>query len=54
MYKRQLLKIDEEYEAKNEDLKDILVEKLLELTEDMVSQGVKDYSCLLYTSSTRK
>lgn len=38
------LKIDEEYEAKNEDLKDILVEKLLELTEDMVSQGVKDYS----------
>lgn len=39
-----LLKIDEEYEAKNEDLKDILVEKLLELTEDMVSQGVKDYS----------
>ena len=39
-----LQKIDEEYEAKNEDLKDILVEKLLELTEDKVSQGVKDYS----------
>lgn len=42
--RQTLLKIDEEYEAKNEDLMDILVEKLLELTEDMVSQGVKDYS----------
>lgn len=42
--RQTLLKIDEEHEAKNEDLKDILVEKLLELTEDMVSQGVKDYS----------
>lgn len=42
--RQTLLKIDEEYEAKNEDLKDSLVEKLLELTEDMVSQGVKDYS----------
>ena len=42
--RQTLLKIDEEYEAKNEELKDILVEKLLELTEDMVSQGVKDYS----------
>ena len=42
--RQTLLKIDEEYGAKNEDLKDILVEKLLELTEDMVSQGVKDYS----------
>lgn len=42
--RQTLLKIDEAYEAKNEDLKDILVEKLLELTEDMVSQGVKDYS----------
>lgn len=42
--RQTLLKIDEEYDAKNEDLKDILVEKLLELTEDMVSQGVKDYS----------
>lgn len=42
--RQTLLKIDEEYEAKKEDLKDILVEKLLELTEDMVSQGVKDYS----------
>ena len=39
-----LAKIDEEYEAKNEDLKDILVDKLLELTEDKVSQGVKDYT----------
>ena len=39
-----LAKIDEEYEAKNDDLKDILVDKLLTLTEDYVSQGVKDYS----------
>lgn len=39
-----LAKIDEEYEAKNDDLKDILVDKLLTLTEDKVSQGVKDYS----------
>ena len=39
-----LAKIDEEYEAKNDDLKDILVDKLLTLTEDKASQGVKDYS----------
>ena len=39
-----LAKIDEEYEAKNEDLKDILIDKLLELTEDEVSKGVKDYT----------
>src|SRR3712207_9172647 len=39
-----LAKIDEEYEAKNEDLKDILVDKLLELTEDKTCQGVKDYT----------
>ena len=39
-----LAKIDEEYEAKNNDLKDILVEKLLTLTEGHTSQGVKDYS----------
>ncbi len=39
-----LQKIDEEYEAKGEDLKDILVEKLLILTEGKTSQGVKDYS----------
>ena len=39
-----LAKIDDEYEAKNEDLKDILVDKLLTLTEDKVSQGVKDYT----------
>ena len=39
-----LAKIDEEYEAKGEDLKDILVDKLLTLTEGKVSQGVKDYS----------
>ena len=39
-----LAKIDEEYEAKNDDLKDILVDKLLTLTEDKTSMGVKDYS----------
>jgi len=39
-----LQKIDEEYEAKNEDLKDILVDKLLQLTEDMTAEGVKDYT----------
>ena len=39
-----LAKIDDEYAAKNEDLKDILIDKLLELTEDEVSNGVKDYT----------
>ena len=39
-----LAKIDEEYEAKVEDLKEILIDKLLELTEGEVSQGVKDYT----------
>ena len=39
-----LAKIDEEYEAKNEDLKDILVDKLMTLTADKTSEGVKDYS----------
>ena len=39
-----LQKIDEEYEAKNNDLKDILVDKLLTLTKGMTSQGIKDYS----------
>ncbi|MDD7597009.1 MAG: DNA-directed RNA polymerase subunit beta [Prevotella sp.] len=39
-----LAKIDEEYEAKNTDLKEILVDKLLTLTESKKSQGVKDYT----------
>ena len=39
-----LAKIDEEFEAKNNDLKDILVDKLLTLTEGKTSQGIKDYS----------
>ena len=39
-----LAKIDEEYEAKNNDLKDILVDKLLVLTKGKTSQGVKDYT----------
>ena len=39
-----LAKMDEEYEAKVNDLNDILVDKLLTLVEGKVSQGVKDYS----------
>ena len=39
-----LAKIDEEYEAKNEDLKDILIDKLLELTDGKESEGIKDYT----------
>ncbi|MCH5310673.1 MAG: DNA-directed RNA polymerase subunit beta [Prevotella sp.] len=39
-----IAKIDEEYEAKVNDLKDILIDKLLALTEDKVSQGIKDYT----------
>ena len=38
-----LPKIDEEFKSKVEDLKAILIDKLLELTKDFVSQGVKDY-----------
>jgi len=37
-------KLDEEYEAKNNDLKDILVDKLMTLTEGKTCQGIKDYS----------
>ena len=36
-------KLNEEFEEKAAQLKDILVEKLLVLTNDKVSQGVKDY-----------
>ncbi len=39
-----LAKIDEEYEAKVGDLKDILIDKLVELTKGKTSQGVKDYT----------
>ena len=39
-----LLKLDEEQEAKNKDLKELLVDKLLSLTEDKLSEGIKDYS----------
>ena len=39
-----LAKIDEEYEAKVDDLRDILIDKLLELTKGKTSQGVKDYT----------
>ncbi len=39
-----LQKLEEEYEVKNNDLRDILVDKLLTLTDGKVSQGIKDYS----------
>ena len=39
-----LAKIDEEYDAKVGDLKDILIDKLVELTKGKTSQGVKDYT----------
>ena len=39
-----LAKIDEEYEAKHDDLKNMLVDKLMTLTQDKTSQGVKDYT----------
>ena len=41
--KALLPKIDEEFEAKIDALKKILIEKLLKLTEDYTSEGVKDY-----------
>ena len=39
-----LAKLEEEYEAKNNDLRDILIEKLMKLTRGKTSQGVKDYT----------
>ena len=39
-----LAKIDEEYEAKNRDLKEILIDKLLQLTGEKPSMGIKDYT----------
>ena len=42
--KVQLAKLEEEYQAKNNDLKDILVDKLLILTEGKICQGIADYS----------
>ena len=41
--KPRLVAIDEEFNDKVEDLKAILVDKLIELTRDKKSQGVKDY-----------
>ena len=41
--KPRLAAIDEEFNDKVEDLKAILVDKLIELTRDKKSQGVKDY-----------
>ena len=39
----QLPKLDEEYEDKQSELKDLLVQKLMELTKGRSSQGVKDF-----------
>ena len=39
-----LQKIDDEYAQRIDELKDILVEKLMKLTDGKVSQGIKDYS----------
>lgn len=39
-----LQKLDEEYEAKGQELKSMLVDKLMTLTEDKVRLGVKDYT----------
>ena len=39
----QMPKLDEEYKAKLDALKDVLVEKLLTLTAGKTSQGVKDF-----------
>lgn len=41
--KAQLLKLSEDFDAKVVALKNILIEKLLKLTEGKTSQGVKDY-----------
>lgn len=38
-----LPKLDEEYEQKMAELKDVLIDKLLVLTQGKTSQGVKDY-----------
>jgi len=42
--KALLPKLDEEYELKMEDLKKVLIEKLLTLTDGKSSAGVKDYT----------
>lgn len=39
----QLPQLDEEYEKRLDDLKDVLVSKLTTLTKDLTSAGVKDY-----------
>ena len=39
-----LAKIDQEYQAKADDLKDILIEKLMKLTKGKTCQGIKDYT----------
>jgi len=42
--KIQSAKLDEEYEARNNELKDILIDKLMQLTKGKTCQGVKDYT----------
>ena len=42
--KALLPKLDEEYEVKMEDLRKVLIDKLLKLTDGKTSSGVKDYT----------
>ncbi len=42
--KALLPKLDEEYESKMDDLKKLLIEKLVQLTDGKTSAGVKDYT----------
>ena len=39
-----LAKIDQEYQAKADDLKEVLIEKLMKLTKGKTCQGIKDYT----------
>ncbi|MBR5435521.1 MAG: DNA-directed RNA polymerase subunit beta, partial [Muribaculaceae bacterium] len=41
--KSETMKVDEEYQARLAALKEVLVEKLLKLTQGKMSQGVKDF-----------
>ncbi len=41
--KSRLAALDEKYEAKANDLKSLMLEKLMKITEGKTSQGVKDY-----------
>ncbi|HBK31870.1 MAG TPA: hypothetical protein DDZ78_09665, partial [Porphyromonadaceae bacterium] len=44
--KALLPKLDEEYEVKMDDLRKVLIEKLLVLTDGKTSAGIKDYTSI--------